>query len=220
MKKLALITGGTKGIGAAIAENLKDKYDVITVGRSASATVSGDLRNKFFREYLLEKYDPYIFINNAASLYYDPFKMLEINGTVPVELLLKFHEKMQEGIIINISSQSAERHVRPKEDLTKSLYALGKKYLKDVSLGLNYSKNKPIKVMCLSPAATHTEMIEKLSDVVPTEEDYTNYDWNESMAWTKPSEVADIVRYLIELPPHIVIPEVVLDNHYSKATYW
>lgn len=220
MKKLVLITGGTKGIGQAIAENLEKDYDVVTVGRSPNATVSGDLRNKFFREYLLEKYDPYIFINNAASLYYDPYKMLEINGTVPVELLLKFYEKMSEGIIINISSQSAERHVRPKEELTKSLYSLGKKYLKDVSLGLNYSKNKPIKVMCVSPGATHTEMVAQISDYVPKQEDYDNYNWEKSIAWTKSSEVAQIVRYLIDLPQHIVIPEIVLDNHYSQATYW
>lgn len=220
MKKLALVTGGTKGIGRAIAENLQKEYDVVTVGRSSNATISGDLRNKFFREYLLEKYDPYIFINNAASLYHDPYKMLEINGTVPVELLLKFHEKMKEGIIINISSQSAERHVRPKEELTRSLYAIGKRHLKDVSLGLNYSKNKPIKVMCLSPAATHTEMLEQITDYKPTEEDYKNYNWDKSMAWTTPEEVANMVRWLIDLPPHIVIPEIVLDNHYSSATYW
>jgi short-subunit dehydrogenase len=220
MKKLALITGGTKGIGAAIAKILKDEYDVVTVGRSPNATVSGDLRNKFFREYLLEKYDPHIFINNAASLYHDPYKMLEINGTVPVELLLNFHEKMKEGIIINISSQSAERHVRPKEELTRSLYAIGKRYLKDVSLGLNYSKNKPIKVMCVSPAATHTEMLEQITDVKPTEHDYANYNWENSMAWTKPEEVAKIIKWLIDLPPHIIIPELVLDNHYSSASYW
>jgi NADP-dependent 3-hydroxy acid dehydrogenase YdfG len=220
MKKLVLITGGTKGIGAAIANNLSTEYEVVTVGRSPNATVSGDLRNKFFREYLLEKYDPYIFINNAASLYHDPYKMLEINGTVPVELLLNFYEKMKEGIIINISSQSAERHVRPKEELTRSLYALGKKHLKEVSLGLNYSKNKPIKVMCLSPAATHTEMLEHITDYKPKEEDYTNYNWENSVAWTKPEEVANMVRWLIDLPPHIVIPELVLDNHYSSATYW
>lgn len=220
MKKQVLITGGTRGIGAAIAENLKFDYEVITVARSEEATVQGDLRHKFFREYLLERYTPDIFINNASSLYIDPYKMLEINGTVPVELLLKFYEKMEKGIIINISSQSAERHVRPKEELNRSLYSLGKRHLKDTSLALNYSKNKPIKVMCLSPAATHTAMLEKITEFSPTEEDYSNYDWEKSVAWTKPEEVARIVRWMIHLPEHIVIPELVLDNHYSQATYW
>ena len=219
MKKIALITGGTSGIGAAIAQNLSNEYEVITVSRSENATVRGDLRNNFFREYLVEKYTPDIFINNAAALFYDPYQMLEMNGTVPVDLLLKFYEKMPSGIILNISSQSAERHVRPKEELTKSLYSIGKKYLKETSISLNYSKNKPIKVMCLSPAATHTPIIEKITNYVPKEEDYTNYTWEESIAWMKPEEVANIVRYMIDLPPHVAIPELVLDNHYSQATY-
>jgi NADP-dependent 3-hydroxy acid dehydrogenase YdfG len=63
-------------------------------------------------------------------------------------------------------------------------------------------------------------MLETITDYKPKEEDYTNYNWENSMAWTKPEEVASMVRWLIDLPPHIVIPEIVLDNHYSGATYW
>ena len=35
-----------------------------------------------------------------------------------------------------------------------------------------------------------------------------------------PLKVAAIVRWLISLPPHICIPELVIDNHYSKVLYW
>jgi NADP-dependent 3-hydroxy acid dehydrogenase YdfG len=220
MKKMVLITGGTKGIGQAIAENLKDEYDVITVGRTKTATEQGDLNDCDFRQHLVDTYTPNIFINNAGTLYQDPYKMLEANGAIPVELLLKFYEKMPSGTIINMSSQSAERHIRPKELLNKNLYSIGKKFLKDVSLGLNYSKNKPIKVMCVSPGATHTPMLKHITDFTPTRKDYENYNWEESIAWTKPEEVADIVRWLISLPEHICIPELVIDNHYSQATYW
>jgi NADP-dependent 3-hydroxy acid dehydrogenase YdfG len=220
MKKLVLITGGTKGIGLATAEILKDEYEVITVARGSSAIEQGDLTDINFREYLINKYTPDIFINNAASLFKDPYKMLEINGTVPVELLLKFYEKMSSGIIINVSSQSAERHVRPKEELNRNLYAMGKKFLKDMSLSLNYLKNKPIKVMCISPAATDTPLLSHITDFKPTSAEYSNYSWENSIAWTKPEEVASMIKWLIDLPSHICIPELVLDNHYSKAVYW
>jgi NADP-dependent 3-hydroxy acid dehydrogenase YdfG len=220
MKKTVLITGGTKGIGLAITDLLKDEYEVITVARGESAIEPGDLTDRVFRDYLVNKYTPDIFINNAAGLFQDPYKMLEMNGSVPIELLLRFYEKMSKGIIINVGSQSGERHVRPKEQLNRTLYALGKRFLKDASLVLNYSKNKPIKVMCISPNATHTSLLKNITNFTPSKNDYENFDWNKSIAWTKPEEVADIVKWLIDLPPHICIPEIVLDNHYSNVVYW
>jgi len=108
MKKLVLLTGGSKGIGLAIADNLKENYNVVTVSRGSTSTEQGDLLDPTFRNYLVEKYTPDIFINNAASLYKDPQRMLEMNGLVPVDLLLKFYEKMDNGIIINMGSQSSE----------------------------------------------------------------------------------------------------------------
>lgn len=218
-KRIALITGGSKGIGYAIAENLQDKFDVVTVSRKGPTTEQGDLIDKSFRNYLISKYTPYIFVNNAAGLYQDSKKMLEVNGTVPVDLLLSFYEKMNTGIIINVSSQSAEKILRPKEDLSFNVYAVAKKFLKDTSVSLNYSKNKPIKVMCVSPAVTHTSLLKHITDFQPNINDYENFNWKTSVAWTKPDEVAKIIRFLIDLPPHMNIPEIVLDNHYSQAIY-
>lgn len=43
MSKVAIVTGGTSGLGAAIAEQLSSRaYTVVTVSRRESATVSGD----------------------------------------------------------------------------------------------------------------------------------------------------------------------------------
>lgn len=220
MKKQVLITGGSKGIGAAIAQNLNEDYDIITVSRNGPSTEQGDLLDLDFRDYLVEKYTPDIFINNAACHAKTPYGMLETNGYVPVDLLLKFYDKLNHGVIINVGSLSAEVNIRNKQSLNVHAYALGKKLLKDTSCALAYSKNKPIKVMCISPAATDTDMLKNITDFKPGRENYDNYDWAESIAWTKPEEIADIVRFLINLPPYINVPEIVLDNHYSKAIFW
>jgi len=219
--KLALITGGTKGIGKAIAEVLKNEYEVVTVGRSNSATEPGDLNDKNFRHYLATRYTPDVFVNNAALLSYNLETMINMNGIIAVDLLFRFYEKMPSGKIINVSSISAEKNFLAKEPEIRIAYATAKKYLKDVSLALSYSKNKPVKVMCVSPAATDTDMIKSISNnYQPLEEHYTNYDWNTSICWTRPHEVANIVKWMIDQPEWINIPELVIDNHYSNAINW
>jgi len=217
--KKVLVTGGTSGIGKAIVENLQTNFEVITVARS-NATICGDLMDIKFRDFLVESITPDIFINNAGKLYYDQFKMLDINGTSAVDLLYKFYDKMSSGTIINIGSLSHSKSIQPKDHLSKITYGIAKKHLRDVSMALNNSKSKPIKVMCVNPAAVDTKMIRELFNYQPKDEDYTNFNWENSIAWMKPAELAEIVRYLIEMPQHIVISEISVDNHYSKAVYW
>jgi NADP-dependent 3-hydroxy acid dehydrogenase YdfG len=144
-----------------------------------------------------------------------------MNGHVAVDLLFKFYDKMPSGKIINVSSISAEKNFLAKESKLRIAYASAKKYLKDVSLALSYSKNKPIKVMCISPAATDTDMIKSISNnYKPIDEHYSNYDWHSSICWTRPHEVANIIKWMIDQPDWINIPELVIDNHYSNAVNW
>ena len=215
--KTALVTGGTRGIGQAIAENLSRDYQVITVGRSSTANEQGDLLDAQFRDYLVSKYSPDVFVNNAALLSKNLQTMMQMNGVIAVELLMKFYEKMSSGTIINISSISAYKTNLAKEPDIRIAYATAKKYLRDASIALSASKNKNIRVMCLSPGATHTPMIKLIANYEPVLDHYENYHWDKSICWLRPYEVADTVRWMLDLPPWATVQELVLDNHYSQA---
>ncbi len=79
---------------------------------------------------------------------------------------------------------------------------------------------EPIKVMCLSPSAVDTDMARSLTEYRVKDEDYQNYNWDSSICWARPQEIASIVRWMIEQPEWINIPEMVVDNHYSKSFIW
>jgi NADP-dependent 3-hydroxy acid dehydrogenase YdfG len=195
-------------------------YDVITVGRSSTATAQGDLLDPDFCNHLVDQYTPDLFINNAALLSKDLNLMMKMNGVVAVDLLMRFYQKMSTGTIINISSISAYKSNLAKESDARIAYATAKKYLRDTSVALSASKNKDVKVMCLSPGATHTTMLKDITLYEPMPEHYTNYDWENSICWLRPQEVAETVRWMIDLPPWATVAELVLDNHYSQAINW
>jgi NADP-dependent 3-hydroxy acid dehydrogenase YdfG len=75
--------------------------------------------------------------------------------------------------------------------------------------------------MCIAPAATETDMIKGISNnFTPIEEHYTNYDWKNSICWCRPAEVASIVKWMVDQPEWINIPELVIDNHYAQSVQW
>ena len=122
MTKKALVTGGTKGIGAAIVDHLrKGGYEVISVARGEDADYSCDVTNRSQIEELKSKVGPVdILVNNAGAVKTAPFlKMTEADWDWHFSVNLKsiFHctqiflpEMIQNkwGRVINIASTAGK----------------------------------------------------------------------------------------------------------------
>ena len=110
--KRVLLTGGSRGIGKAIYEELKDKYDVVVPTSSELDLNSLTSINDYFRQN--NKFD--ILINNAGIniikeidtiLDEDIQKINQINLVAPLKLIQHVVKNMKEnnnGKIVNISS--------------------------------------------------------------------------------------------------------------------
>ena len=91
MAKKMLITGASSGIGKSIADKFENsEYDIITVARTGDMTENGDLMDAEFRQYLIDKYNPYIFVNNAGAFMSDITQTMTLNVVAAMHLFEGF----------------------------------------------------------------------------------------------------------------------------------
>lgn len=191
--KSFLITGASRGLGAALAE----RFGGVTVARSGDVTEKGDIRDKDFREHLIFKYTPDVFINNAGISGFDndPFDVLETNYQAATELMFGFYEKMKTGKIINIGSMAT--HVSGHgQSLGRMSYVLSKRNIEQASDILNQVREKPIDVCYLSPGMIETTIDHGEKKRTPMKVD----------------DIVDVVEWLLSVPPHLKINKIEVDN--------
>lgn len=215
MKKVALITGGARGIGEAITRALaEDGFKVIIhCGKSVEEAIelceelddaeyiSADLRNPDSVKLIKEKYPEIdVLVNNAGVALVDLFdtvseermrEMFEINLFAPINLSRAYVPSMisrKGGAIINISSIFGEVGGSCEVDYSAAkagIIGFTKALAKEVGPA-------GIRVNCVCPGVIDTDMNDDLSfdDVEALCDDIP------LQRMGNPEEVADLVSFL------------------------
>lgn len=198
-KKLILLTGGNRGVGAAIANELQDYGNLITVARTGNVTEHGDLTKEDFRSYLAEKYSPDIFINCAALTENNNINdILKFTGNAVIDLLFKFYAKAKPGCdILNISSWRGWYPGAPGMSDEFVAYSSSKHFLSSASMMLALQKKPNVRVMCLESGGIATTNYPKMHLV--NDKSYTEFDGTNT-APIPPEHIAKTVKWMLEQP--------------------
>ena len=234
MKKTALVTGASRGIGAAVALKLaRDGWNIILTARSAESlaevqiaceklgaevqSVLADVSDEVSVQELFRAAAPIdLLVNNAGigifgKLVDMPLEEWRNVHRVNVEgAFLCLREAMKEmkkrggGRIINISSVVGVKGYPNQGAYGASKHAL----LGMTKTAIEEGRNSNIRVHAICPGGVATEMVKK------SRPDLTDFS-----AMIQPEDVAEAVSYLCRLPKNITIDVIHLRRSASDQTW-
>lgn len=218
-----IITGASDGLGKAIAEeSIKRNMKVVNISRTpcdlagvenikCDLSVEEDIDNAV--KIILEKYSDFsVLINNAAIVGYSKINELsykkfentwKINTIAPLYLISRLFDQIvkNEATVINIGmthSQHAHPAIEGQLAYCATKYGLrGGSY----NIGLEL-KNTKARLIHVYMGGFQSRMHEKDYGKVMTDPEN----------WMKPSDLADIILYLINLPKQIEISEITINR--------
>lgn len=206
MSKQMLITGASQGIGAAFVREFKDDYDIVTVARTGDMTENGDVTDPDFRNYLVKKYNPNVFINNVGGYSEEMAESMNLNLIQAGDLLEKFYDKMLVGHIINMGSYGRLTSGYINMGPHRYNYYAAKKALADWIRYIQTNRNKrTVKISTLTPGIVNTDMH------VPGDEVQAAL-WKSSKKLISMETCTKAVRWILEQPKDVVVEEIVLGN--------
>ncbi len=207
-KKQMMITGSNRGLGAACVAEFFD-YELITVSRHDGSTAVGDLQQQEFLQYLVDRYDPDVLINNAGIISNDLSDQIDVNFHQAAFLTVEFYNKMKAGSsIINVTSTAA--NISGWKDMRddQMFYNVTKSALKNLSNTLSRSKRRPVKVTSLEPGFILTDFAnikqrwESIKDDIPA-----NHIWSRQ-AMLSAEYIAKTIRWIVDQPFEIASLEI------------
>ena len=220
MKQIVVISGGSDGLGKAIAQQLQKKYEVIILSPTSSklSSVAKEIGVDFEKcdvsnykdcsdaiNNIVKRYKSIdVLINNAGLWIQDELddndpeyikKVVKVNGLGPVYLskvTIPVMKKQKSGTIVNINSQGG---FYAKGE--RSVYSLTKWGLTGFSKSLQLELAKySIRVTDVHPGKMKTRMFEKMG----IEKDMSD--------GLDPKNVAQIIEAILRLPAEVVVPEL------------
>ncbi|MGB3463753.1 MAG: SDR family NAD(P)-dependent oxidoreductase [Cyclobacteriaceae bacterium] len=233
-KPIALITGATSGIGLATARLLSSDYRIIACGRredrlkqlagelsdSGIYTLRFDVRDRQAVQAALSNLpedwkEIAVLVNNAGNAHgLDPIQdgnpddwdaMIDINvkGLLYVsKAVIPGMTERQAGHIINIGS-IAGKEVYPNGNV----YCASKHAVDAINNGMRIDLNPHgIRVTSVNPGLVETEF----SDVRFKGDSDRASKVYEGYQALKPEDVADVIRYVVTRPAHVMLSDIVL----------